>query len=298
MKKILIVNLLILFSIIFISCSEKISDNLLVLENYTGTLGVETDAKHENEIETEEKYILESAVKNKSVEVFGNKYELEYLYSLKSIKISFPIDVYQITSKTEKLYPSDETIPVINFESGTDRIISVSGFVIRQADDKFYTEDELKELANQYLSQICDISSTDEFKIYNFTDYISDNSDDLNKHQFLYYYSYYDKYNGYMVSNDSFVEITNKGKITSVTTFRKNEKNKLEEVKNFKLDENVYTAAIENKLNTIYGKDKYKYKIEKTIVGITSDGKPFIYYQVNVRYGFDGEICIFYVFNN
>jgi hypothetical protein len=235
-----------------------------------------------DEIQTEVKYSAENARLTKTINAFGKKYELEYLYTVKWQNCGFPRDVYQVTNGAESVKSYGMDSPTIEFEFGTDRIVCIKNLYIRKADDREYTEDELKNIAEGYLSELCDISAYEETEVNNISD--------------TYYgFRYYNTYCGIHLYDSSYISITKNGEITSINTSWNNEKQKFIDM-GIEIDEKEHKIAIERKLDYIYGEGEYTYTVDSRYLGINADGEPFMYCMLDVKKRFDGQLCELYIF--
>ncbi|MDL2287628.1 hypothetical protein LJB90_03615 [Eubacteriales bacterium OttesenSCG-928-G02] len=157
MKKIYLIIIALIIVVSFSACTDENNGKYRIYESFNkGTLGFQGSFSHKNEIQQMEEFVDKKAVKEKTFNIFGIDYILEYKNSIK-YEDGIKYDYY--TGQ------KDGNNFSISFDKNSNKIISVLD-KIRPADKGIiYNEEELQKLAEESLKDVLDFSLYEYSKI-------------------------------------------------------------------------------------------------------------------------------------
>lgn len=258
-----------------VSCSSQTSE-YSIYEMNTGN--------HKNEVSSEYEEVIEPDVeKNKTIVINDVLYELEYQYTNSTEFLSYKRDYYKVLN-VDSLY--EELTPFVVFVSGSECLSSTQSFIIKKGDGVDKNKDELKIIADEFISKYVDLNSYD-FQDVDIADYTGN--------KYKYTFTYKKKVMGYFTNEVSNVIINNYGDITGISIGINNSFDGYIS-KDTKFNKDELKVVLENKLNDIYKDIKYDYVIKSEILYISKNNKIGILYNIDVSSNEFNEVCMLIIY--
>lgn len=242
---------------------------------------------HRSELKDEIKIVKsDRAPQTRSITISGITYNLSYIESEARTLTDYKTDKYEVLN-VDALFKG--IIPTIRFYSGTDKVAGIFGFVNSSIGEiNAFTDEDLEKSITEYLQSFVDLTDYDDCAFEKPTD-----------EKDLYKLTWKCRKGEFELNDYIEVVVRNNGDIISTRIEGEGAFNEAD-LERLKIDEELCTRLISDKLVSIYGTSMNQYKVSKKTLYKTQGGRFGIYYNVEVAISSDDkkECCELFIYTD